>query len=512
MPMSTRARLRNPFASRTPRKHKDVAKPKLFLFILLVRLVNATTLETYFQADEFYQCLEPAHRLVYGYGYLTWEWHQKLRSSIHPLIYALGYLVAGENRFLIRQMPKVIGAVVASVGDFYLHEFVQVYDNDGGGGGGNLGWVALCLSLLNPFNWYVSTRSFSNNLETTLTIVALRYWPWDHEIGKGSWYISLACGVVSCIIRPTNALIQIPLGIWLLVNTRISRTSAEWIYLSVLVVLAILALSTGLDYLFYGELTFPLYNFLEFNVIKNLSIFYGVAPWHFYIAQAIPLMMMTYIPMLVYGIRCSILLATSLIYLAGLSLLQHKEFRFILPLQPIMLYYAARGYRKLKAKYLVILGVFANIAIALFFANVNERGVMDLVDFLESTNSSVGFVMPCHSTPWQSHFHNPDLQMWFLTCEPPLHLNAPTLDEIKAYRDESDQFYDDPAGFLARRFGTDLVEPEYVAIFSPLEKVIDQELGGRYIESNRFFNSYFHWDGRRNGDIVLYRKIDHNLE
>jgi len=33
--------------------------------------------------------------------------------------------------------------------------------------------------LLSPWQWFVSTRSFSNSLETALMAMALYYWPWD---------------------------------------------------------------------------------------------------------------------------------------------------------------------------------------------------------------------------------------------------------------------------------------------------------------------------------------------
>lgn len=37
---------------------------------------------------------------------------------------------------------------------------------------------------------------------------------------------------------------------------------------------------------------------------------------------------------------------------------------------------------------------------------------------------SLGFLMPCHSTPWQAHLHRPELaesgRVWALGCEPPV--------------------------------------------------------------------------------------------
>ncbi|KAG5420273.1 GPI10 [Candida metapsilosis] len=472
---------------------------KLFCIIFIIRLVNAISIQTFFQADEFYQSLEPAHNFIYGYGYVTWEWHAKLRSSIHPFIYSLGYKFAKENELLIWFVPKLINSLIATVTEFQLFRFVQVYSRDV-----QLARVTLMLSLLNPFNWYVLTRSFSNNLETCLTISALRFWPWTGEIGNYHWYVSLGFGVLSCIIRPTNALLWMPLGIWLLSKHRLSLT---WVVYSLIEVCVLFSLSVALDYFFYQEFTIPIYNFLHFNVVKNLSIFYGVAPWHFYLLQAAPLMMMLYLPFLLFGLRKDILLFSSLFYLVGFSLIQHKEFRFIMPLQPIMLYYAARGYQRLEmGKHFVLLGIILNVLIAIFFSNVNERGVIDIMNFVKSHyESSFGFLTPCHSIPWQSNLHDPNLQAWFLTCEPPLHLSNPSMSEIKSYRDQSDEFYDNPQSFIKQNLGSTLYYPDYIVVFSPLKELIEQELGNYYLYK-QYFNSYFHWDSRRTGDLIIFKK------
>jgi phosphatidylinositol glycan class B len=40
------------------------------------------------------------------------------------------------------------------------------------------------------------------------------------------------------------------------------------------------------------------------------------------------------------------------------------------------------------------------------------------------SRQSIGFLMPCHSTPWQAYLHKPQLaidnRLWALGCEPPL--------------------------------------------------------------------------------------------
>lgn len=38
------------------------------------------------------------------------------------------------------------------------------------------------LTVVSPWQWFCSTRTFSNCLETTLTVVALYFWPWRWTI------------------------------------------------------------------------------------------------------------------------------------------------------------------------------------------------------------------------------------------------------------------------------------------------------------------------------------------
>lgn len=52
----------------------------------LLRPLIAVFTQTFFQPDEFYQALEPAHHAVFGYGHLTWEWLSTppIRSIAYP--------------------------------------------------------------------------------------------------------------------------------------------------------------------------------------------------------------------------------------------------------------------------------------------------------------------------------------------------------------------------------------------------------------------------------------------
>jgi phosphatidylinositol glycan class B len=44
----------------------------LFLFLLALRLLNALSLSTFFQPDEFFQSLEPAYQIAFGDNQGAW--------------------------------------------------------------------------------------------------------------------------------------------------------------------------------------------------------------------------------------------------------------------------------------------------------------------------------------------------------------------------------------------------------------------------------------------------------
>lgn len=67
---------------------RSLEMQKTTILALSVRILIALSTRTFFQPDEYYQALEPAHALVFGYGHLTWEWltPQPIRSVIYPAL------------------------------------------------------------------------------------------------------------------------------------------------------------------------------------------------------------------------------------------------------------------------------------------------------------------------------------------------------------------------------------------------------------------------------------------
>lgn len=64
---------------------------KIFLMLFLFRFYNSISIRTFFVPDEYWQSIEIAHNYVFNYGYLTWEWTNKIRGFSYPLLFVPVY-------------------------------------------------------------------------------------------------------------------------------------------------------------------------------------------------------------------------------------------------------------------------------------------------------------------------------------------------------------------------------------------------------------------------------------
>ncbi|GAB0133571.1 glycosylphosphatidylinositol anchor biosynthesis [Epichloe bromicola] len=366
-------------------------RPIFLQNLIIIRLINAWWINTFFQPDEYFQSLEPAWQLAFGSNsgaWLTWEWHHQLRSSLHPVLFSAGYLIADWTSKLLLPTgntlraaivvgsPKVLQALCAGLCDWFTWQLaVKMF-----GPNSNTSFFALFLQLFNPWQWYCSTRTFSNSLETTLTVMALYYWPWSifsaatptkenpkpvNVLGNiGSLRRSLCLAALAIILRPTNVLIWATIAGMAL--TRVSLKGTSPVTWSMVFVLAreailcgslVLGISLVSDYFFFGFWTFPPYNWLNFNLSKSLAVFYGRNPWHYYLSQGLPLLCTTSLPFALWGLyrpgagtstwftdetnMLRVLSSAVFATIAALSSISHKEVRFIYPLLPILSILAA---------------------------------------------------------------------------------------------------------------------------------------------------------------------------
>lgn len=410
---------------------------------------------------------------------------------------------------------------------------------------------------------------------------------------------ALALAAVACLIRPTNAVIWV----WLFGRevldlltvrgrtggTLSARLLAVGSLVSLAALIAALALTSAalLDTHLHGRPNLPVIPFIAQNILASISTFYGANSSHWYLSQGLPVVLMLALPAALCGAgkmwsargqQREIVLLTGWT-LAVYSALAHKEWRFLQPVVPLLhlmvgvelapYFQEGRGWlpgrtkpkprkpprrrvssllRRLTSlspppQYLLL-----TLPLALYLVALHGIGQgLTLPRYVRAQAArgrlqSLGVVMPCHSTPWQSHFHLAALEKdeggedraWFITCEPP---DPSRGDDPATYKDESDYFYEDPVGFLSGTFGSASTasfsvsapegeaeaeeggkfqprrrpRPSHLVVFDALLTHAEYGAAVReflqcegYDEERRIWNSLAHDDPRRRGEIVVF--------
>lgn len=497
-----------------------VPSKKIFLICLAIRAINSLLVQTYFNPDEHWQGPEVAHRLVFGYGHLTWEWRKGIRSYLHPLLFALLYKVLSflhlDTPWAMMKAPRLLESIFAAVGDLYLYKFADAIF------GRQVAWWTLFSQLTNWFMFFCITRTLSNSLETVLTVASLYYWPcMRHGFGKvsSSRKLALVIAAVSCAIRPTSAITWLYVGFLELIRApdRVKFVFAEVIPIGAIV----LGVTCMLDRAIYGSWILVPLNFLKFNFLSSGGDYYGTHVWHWYLSQGFTVMLFSFLPFSAAGIIYSKQwkIAGLIGWVLGIySLLGHKEFRFVLPVLPIALMFSGYSLAKMrttngkgkgglrtqikwppKMGLAVLFLVATNIPMALYMSLVHQRGTEDVMSYLaeEASHGEVKHIlllMPCHATPYYSALHH-NVSMRFLDCTP---------SEERGTPDESDRFMMDPSGFVLE-LSKNWTLPSHIVLFDSEEKPLKDFLASHsFKEVKRFFHAHFKVDRDLQGSVAVY--------
>lgn len=499
------------------------SEKNIFTLCLAFRIANSLLIQTYFNPDEHWQALEVAHRIVFGYGHLTWEWRKGIRSYFHPLVFAVLYKVLAlfglDTPWFMAHAPRLLQALFSAVGDLYFYRLSNAIF------GNFVAKWALFSQLANWFMFFCFNRTLSNSLETVLTLVGLYYWPCMRASPSKAPLVlrkwGLAIAALACAIRPTSAITWVYVG---LLELAVTRDRLKFLVLEVVPIGAlVLGLSCLLDRLMYGSWVIVPLNFLKFNFLSSGGDYYGTHKWHWYFSQGFTVMLFTFLPFSIAGSiksKCWKLSGLIAWVLIVYSIQGHKEFRFVLPMLPIALMFS--GYslsvmaksdsdtrrkgspnshmkRPSKVGFAIFVLLATNIPMALYMSLVHQRGTEDVMIYLskEAQNEKVKgilFLMPCHATPYFSTLHY-DLPMRILDCSP---------SEEKGIPDESDHFMMDPVSFVSTLM-TNGSLPSHVVLFDSEEKLLrDFLISHSFTEIRRFFHAHFKVDRDLQASVVVY--------
>ncbi|CUV05300.1 unnamed protein product [Cryptosporidium hominis] len=200
----------------------------VYIIIIVFRILNSLFIRTTYNPDEYWQSLEVAHKIVNGFGYLTWEWEPcvSLRSIIHPLIFTICYIIINffkkivkffcKNNyqclyhtnyyFIIPRLYQSIFAILTDIGtskvaysifhkNYYARMETKIEDSDNKFKNNylkdsiflkipfyqkicnkyELDFVTLFISLFSWYNFYTLCRTYAQTVENCINIWSIYF-------------------------------------------------------------------------------------------------------------------------------------------------------------------------------------------------------------------------------------------------------------------------------------------------------------------------------------------------
>mmetsp|Transcript_10194 Transcript_10194/g.15370 ORF Transcript_10194/g.15370 Transcript_10194/m.15370 type:complete len:685 (-) Transcript_10194:232-2286(-) len=385
---------------------------------------------------------------------------------------------------------------------------------------------ALLASITNWFNGYALVRTYSNSLETMLLTVGITILCpelfgaisiQDTSTKNNSNSIrpmaklAFALGGMSVVVRFTALAAWVPLG--LLICCRRQNVRSKVYYLvNLCAIPGAIGVFIGclVDRIFFGFWAIPFLASIHFNVLLGNGALYGTHPFLWYFFAGLPAIAGVLTPFIVYEVvsafrrrpsrispNCTsknenparLLSIIILSYVIFHSISAHKEFRFILPILPLVCVLAGstmhtiyqksgasfvRSSSKRRRNYLLLSLCILNYPHLIYLSVVHQRAPIEvnerissfLSELIQKNNGSKGdiessdskysvhYLMGCHSTPLYSHLHIPskddkkaavNVETWHLDCSPEC--------RSKSTLCESTQFELDPFAFITSSYG-----------------------------------------------------------
>jgi GPI mannosyltransferase 3 len=300
----------------------------LVLLAVGLRLMPVVFVPSLNWGDEIFQTIEPAHRLVYGYGLVPWEFQLGMRSWLLPgfvagameLSRAFGdgpayYLTATAAAFALLASAPVVCCFLWARRCFGL----------------SAGFAAAAAVTLAPELIYFGGRALSEVAAAHLLVIGCYLLdPGEYAPSRRRMFAAGALlGLVFLLriqLAPAIALIAL-WSAWNRWRTRLPAILAGG--------LAALALGAMLDWATLGQPLASVWRNLLYNLFYGVNAEFGVEPWNYYILGELGLWAGGGLVLLVLAAlgarRLPGVFAAALAIIAVHSCIAHKEYRFIYP-------------------------------------------------------------------------------------------------------------------------------------------------------------------------------------
>ena len=313
----------------------------VLIVALLLRLVGYLNYPSMHHPDELFQYLEQAHRLVFGYGIIPWEYREGTRSWLLPgalaglmkLTASLGFSSPDAYLGVVATALSMLSLSVVIVG------FLWAYRTQG--------VLAAFVTTVLCSIWfelvYFAPKSLTEVVAAHLLVIAV-YLAYPGQPVNG-WRRLFIAGLLFGLIVSLRVHLAPALLVAAIYICRL-EVKDKWVPLvaggALVLLFAGLLDAVTWDYPFQSLLAN-----LRVNILEKRSHFYGVESWSFYIKQWLNIWGLAVIPMALLSLlamRRHVLLGliAAAIVLTHM-LFAHKEYRFVFPAVPFVIMLVGLG-------------------------------------------------------------------------------------------------------------------------------------------------------------------------
>jgi phosphatidylinositol glycan class B len=297
--------------------------------------------------DEVFQVLEPAYRLVHGYGTVTWEWNVGLRNWATPFVFSC--LLAGSEKMGLTD-PFAYRAVLL-IPQYLLHVGMlgAIYRLARDEGGSRVGLLTVILVGTYSATLIYAGHPLGESLSVPFLVMGLEL---IGRVPSTAATATTAGMLLGCavVVRYGSLIFVLAICGWLVVCR--SWRALGFFSLGGLAV----ALGLGvLDWVTWGFPFHSLIKYSEFNLFSGeAALQFGSEPWWYFIPRLLKVPAWAWLGIAVVLHRRSktaaLLLSCALLYLAIISRTAHKELRFLYPVQILLTIEGAIGLAMLAPK------------------------------------------------------------------------------------------------------------------------------------------------------------------
>ncbi|RKH40192.1 hypothetical protein D7X12_21530 [Corallococcus sicarius] len=305
-----------------------------------LRLHRALHDDGIYWPDEVYQSLEPAHRLVYGYGLIAWEFVEGARNWALPALVAG---VLGLGRLLGLDEPSGYLALVkgffALVGTATAWATWRLSRASGASSLGASAGAALFALAVVPL--YFGPRAMSENASALPVALGLAL-----ALPRG---VSRRALVTGASLLGLSVLLRLQNGVFCVGLLGVLLARRQWREAGVtLGVLSGWALTFGLlDKLTWGRWFHSAFVYLDFNLVQGKAAQFGTEAFDYYpriLRRAMPGLSLLTGALALLALPRAWGLSTLAVGFVVLHAYQpHKELRFLVPVMPLFAALAGLG-------------------------------------------------------------------------------------------------------------------------------------------------------------------------